>query len=94
MSTTLKLDPEDAIREAFDKEWNVIVYNDDKHSYEDVMKAMVQVCQVDIREAYEMTCKVDKEGKCIVLTTHLERAEFCKDVLINDHKLISSIEQN
>jgi len=59
--------------------YNVVLLNDDDHSYEYVTE-MLGVLFAHPREAaYRMAQQVDKTGRAIVLTTHKEKAELKRD---------------
>jgi ATP-dependent Clp protease adaptor protein ClpS len=62
--------------------YNVVLLNDDDHSYEYVIEMLGKVFSHPVEKAYEMAKEVDKSGRVIVLTTHKERAEFkCEQVV-------------
>jgi ATP-dependent Clp protease adaptor protein ClpS len=56
--------------------WNVILLDDDDHTYEYVIEMLGQVFQHNREKAFLMACEVDATGRVIVDTTHLERAEL------------------
>jgi ATP-dependent Clp protease adaptor protein ClpS len=70
--------------------WNVVLLDDDAHTYEYVMKMLQTIFAMPVEKAFAMTEKVDAEGRCVLFTTHKEHAElkrdqvhaFGKDVLI------------
>jgi ATP-dependent Clp protease adaptor protein ClpS len=59
--------------------WNVVLINDDDHTYEYVIGMLQRLFGHSIVEAYLMAAEVDKIGRVIVLTTHRERAELERD---------------
>ena len=56
--------------------WNVILLDDDDHTYEYVIEMLGKIFGHVHEKAYQMACEVDSTGRVIVDTTVLERAEF------------------
>lgn len=56
--------------------WNVVLLNDDDHSYEYVIEMMVRVFGKSLRDGLEVAKTVDKQGRAICLTTHRELGEL------------------
>ncbi len=59
--------------------WNVILVDDDDHSYDYVIEMLAKLFRRDVTQAYQMAKEVDNSGRVIVETTMLERAEFKRD---------------
>lgn len=59
--------------------WQVVLLNDDDHTYEYVIEMLVKLFQHTIETAYRMACEVDKAGRVVVDTTSKERAELKRD---------------
>ena len=59
--------------------YHVILLDDDDHSYEYVIRMLMQLFGHALQQAYEMACEVDNTGRVIVDTTTLERAELKRD---------------
>ena len=59
--------------------YNVILLDDDAHTYEYVIVMLLQLFGYPPEKGYGMAKEVDKTGRCIVLTAPLERAEFKRD---------------
>ncbi|MDR3111324.1 MAG: ATP-dependent Clp protease adaptor ClpS [Planctomycetaceae bacterium] len=59
--------------------YNVILWNDDEHSYEYVIIMLNQLFGYPVEKGFQLADTVDKQGKAIVLTTTLEHAEFKRD---------------
>ena len=59
--------------------WNVILVDDDDHSYDYVIEMLAKLFYHDVTRAYQMAKEVDASGRVIVETTMLERAEFKRD---------------
>jgi ATP-dependent Clp protease adaptor protein ClpS len=56
--------------------WNVVLLDDDDHSYEYVIEMLRRLFGIPVVEAFLMAKEVDQVGRVIVLTTHRERAEL------------------
>lgn len=59
--------------------YNVILHDDDDHSYEYVIEMLGKVFGHSVRKAFRMAEEVDSTGRVIVDTTTLERAELKRD---------------
>lgn len=59
--------------------YNVILLDDDDHSYEYVILMLHRLFGHPIELAFQMASEVDRVGRVIVDTTTLERAELKRD---------------
>jgi ATP-dependent Clp protease adaptor protein ClpS len=59
--------------------YNVILWDDNDHSYEYVILMLQQLFGYPIEKGYELALEVDTRGRAIVLTTTLEHAELKRD---------------
>ena len=59
--------------------YNVILWNDDDHSYEYVIAMLLQLFGHPVEKGYQMAKEVDTRGRVVVLTTTLEHAELKRD---------------
>ena len=59
--------------------FNVILLNDDDHTYPYVVEMLRRLFGHSEDFAYRIARTVDHQGRAIVLTTHKERAEFKRD---------------
>ena len=59
--------------------WNVVLLNDDDHTYEYVIEMLGKLFHHPAEKAYGMAKEVDTTGRVIVLTTSREQAEFKRD---------------
>jgi len=59
--------------------FNVVLLNDDDHSYPYVVEMLRRLFGHSEQFAYQIARTVDNQGRAIVLTTHKERAEFKRD---------------
>jgi len=59
--------------------YNVVLWNDEDHTYEYVIGMMMRLFGHTLERGYEIAKTVDTQGKAIVLTTTLEHAELKRD---------------
>jgi len=59
--------------------YNVILLNDDDHSYEYVIEMLKALFGHPVEKGYQLAKMVDTQGQAIVCTTSLERAELKRD---------------
>ncbi len=59
--------------------WNVVLLDDDDHSYDYVIEMLGALFHHPREKAYGMAKEVDTTGRVIVLTTSCEQAEFKRD---------------
>ena|ERR1700722_12541290 len=59
--------------------WNVILLNDDDHSYEYVIEMLQAIFAYPPERGFQLAKEVDTEGRVILLTTHKEKAELKRD---------------
>jgi ATP-dependent Clp protease adaptor protein ClpS len=59
--------------------YNVILLDDQDHSYEYVIEMLGKLFGYPREKAFQMACEVDSTGRCIVFTGPLERAELKRD---------------
>ena len=72
--------------------YNVILLDDDDHSYEYVIEMLQKLFGHPLETAFLMAQEVDSSGRVIVCTTHRERAELKRDQILGygPDKLIAS----
>jgi len=63
-------------------QYHVILHNDDFHTYQYVVRMLVQLFRKTIEQAFQHACEVDTAGVTIVDTTTLERAELKRDQIL------------
>jgi ATP-dependent Clp protease adaptor protein ClpS len=63
-------------------QYNVILLDDNDHTYDYVIEMLVQLFNHSPIVAYKMACEVDSTGRVIVDTTHKERAELKRDQIL------------
>lgn len=59
--------------------WNVVLLNDDDHSYDYVIEMLQAIFAHPPEKGYLLAKEVDTSGRVIVLTTHREKAELKRD---------------
>lgn len=59
--------------------YNVVLLNDDDHSYEYVIEMLKALFGHPAELGYKLAQQVDDNGRAIVLTTHKEKAELKRD---------------
>ncbi len=59
--------------------WNVVLLDDDDHSYEYVIDMLQRLFGHSLPTAYLMAKEVDTTGRVVIFTTHRERAELERD---------------
>ncbi len=59
--------------------YNVILWNDDDHTYEYVIVMLMELFGHSAEKGYQMAEEVDTQGRVIVLTTTREHAELKRD---------------
>jgi len=71
--------PRDADRPEPQPPYNVILWNDNDHTYIYVIKMMTALFGYTYEKGYQIAQEVDKQGRAIVLTTTKEHAELKRD---------------
>ncbi len=59
--------------------WNVVLLDDDDHTYEYVIRMLHSVFAMPIEKAFKAAETVDADGRAVLLTTHKEHAELKRD---------------
>lgn len=59
--------------------WNVVLLNDEEHTYEYVIRMVQQLFAKSQEDAFRVALKVDTDGRAICMTTHREHAELKRD---------------
>lgn len=63
--------------------WNVVLIDDDAHSYEYVIAMMQVIFAMPLPRAFQIAKGVDTKGRAICLTTHKEHAELKRDQILS-----------
>lgn len=76
-STTVPvLDPETEHTTERPRPWNVVLLDDDDHTYDYVIRLAMDLFGHPIEQAYLIAKKVDEDGRAVLRTTHRELAEL------------------
>ena len=70
------LDVEEETRTRRQPPYNVILINDEDHTYEYVILMLKELFAYPIEKGFELARIVDQTGRAIVCTTSMERAEL------------------
>jgi len=55
-----------------DEVYKLILYNDDIHTFDDVIEALIEICKHDLIQAEQCTMLVHYKGKCTVKTGSMD----------------------
>ena len=64
------------------KWWNVVLLDDQDHTYDYVIRMMQELFAHSKEKAFKIAKAVDKDGRAICLTTHKEHAELKRDQIL------------
>ena len=59
--------------------WNVVLLDDNAHTYDYAIRMMQSVFRRSVGEALELAKTVDRHGRVVCCTTHREHAELKRD---------------
>lgn len=59
--------------------YNVVLLDDDDHTYEYVIEMLCRLFAMGTSQAYDHAVEVDGTGRTIVITCELEHAQFARD---------------
>lgn len=62
--------------------YNVIILNDEEHSFDYVIDLLIKIFSHSLTRAEELTWRIHNSGRAIVLTTHKEHAELKRDQVL------------
>ncbi len=74
--TTTTLDPKTDERVELARPWNVILYNDDVHSFDEVILQVQKATGCSLERAAAITFEAHNNGKAVCFTGPLERCEI------------------
>jgi ATP-dependent Clp protease adaptor protein ClpS len=78
---TTEVVPETRPRTKTQPPYNVVLLDDDDHTYEYVVEMLQKLFGHSRAEAFKMACEVDATGRVIVWTGALERAEAKREAI-------------
>src|SRR5947209_3885991 len=62
--------------------YNVVLFNDEEHTYEYVIQMLRSVFGYTEERGYQLAKEVDESGRAILMTTHRELAELKREQVI------------
>jgi ATP-dependent Clp protease adaptor protein ClpS len=74
-----KTEPKKDQRPKRQPRYNVILWDDDDHSYDYVIRMMQELFGYPAEKGYQLAVEVDTAGRTICLTTTMEHAELKRD---------------
>ncbi|MFO8087089.1 MAG: ATP-dependent Clp protease adaptor ClpS [Bacteroidales bacterium] len=66
-----------------DKEYQLILYNDDVNTFDFVISTLMEVCGHDAEQAEQIAFIVHFKGKCTVKTGPYEKLKPCYRIMVN-----------
>lgn len=79
MPTQVLTDTEVRQRDRLAPLYNVVLLDDDKHTYDYVVEMLTRLFLFSEAEAFARAVEVDTTGRTVVITCGLEEAEFARD---------------
>ena len=73
-----------------DKPWNLILYNDDVHSFDEVIFQLIKALQCSEERAVKLTLRAHKNGNTTVYKGEFEEC-FKKNIILKEIQLITEI---
>ena len=81
MSTIEETDVE--TKEDIGKEKKLIIHNDDHHSFDFVIDALMNICELDLEESVQCTYIIHHRGKCVVKEGSEDKLKPMKKTLVD-----------
>lgn len=72
-----------AVLEREDEVYKIILWNDDVNTFDDVIDALVEICEHTLEQAQQCTFLVHYKGKCTVKTGSLEKLKPMHEKLLS-----------
>ncbi len=63
--------------------WNVVLLDDDEHSYEYVIRMMGTVFAYPTQKGFQIANRVDSDGRAVCFTGHKELAELKREQMLS-----------
>lgn len=82
MGTSTQTKPGIAPETQQPKAWNVVLLDDDDHTYEYVIRMVQELFAYGLEKAFRAAQAVDEHGRVVLLTTHKEHAELKRDQVL------------
>ena len=87
---TPETDSEEAVEEEIQTPWKVVLYDDDVHTFDEVIAQIMKATGCSLAKAEELTWKVHNDGKAIVYEGDFEKC-LQVDIVLKEIQLISEI---
>ncbi|MCX8532307.1 ATP-dependent Clp protease adaptor ClpS [Chryseobacterium luquanense] len=71
------------VLDEIDEVYKLILHNDDIHTFDDVIEALIQICKHDPIQAEQCTMLVHYKGKCTVKTGSMDLLKPMHEKLIS-----------
>ena len=81
---------QEEVEEAIQTPWRLILYNDEVHTFEEVIQQLIKALKCGRGRAEELTLKVHREGKAIVFEGEFEEC-LKRDYILREIELITEI---
>jgi ATP-dependent Clp protease adaptor protein ClpS len=72
---------EEMTASALSRPWAVILYNDEEHTIEEVVRQIAIAISCDVHTAFELTMQVHNEGRATIYEGSFERALHVQSIL-------------
>lgn len=90
LEPTPESESEEAVEEQIDLPWRVILYDDDVHTFDEVIAQIMKATGVSLAKAEKLTWQVHNEGKAMVYEGEFEKC-LMVDSVLKEIQLISEI---
>jgi ATP-dependent Clp protease adapter protein ClpS len=81
---------QEEVEEAIQTPWRLILYNDEVHTFEEVIQQLIKALKCGRGRAEELALKVHSEGKAIVFEGEFEEC-LKRDYILREIELITEI---
>ncbi len=71
------------VLEREDEVYKLILWNDDVNTFDDVIEALIEICEHTLEQAQQCTFLVHYKGKCTVKTGDLEKLKPMHEKLLS-----------
>src|SRR4051812_43682225 len=82
VATRPRADTDQATQTRRQPPYNVVILNDEEHTFEYVIALLTKVFRHSLSTAEGLTWKIHSTGRAIVYTTHREKAELKRDQIL------------
>tara|TARA_B100000575_G_scaffold70758_1_gene55041 strand:+ start:13406 stop:13732 length:327 start_codon:yes stop_codon:yes gene_type:complete len=81
---------QEEVEEAIQTPWSLILYNDEEHTFEEVIQQLIKALKCGRGHAQQLTLKVHSEGKATVFEGEFEEC-LKRDYILREIELITEI---